>query len=160
MSENEQTNQQQGDPAELGDAGKKALQAERDRAAAAEKRVKELEAAVKEREDAELSEVDRLTKQLQERDARIGELESTATQSGLDLIRYQVATEKGIPSAWVARLQGTDRESFEADADALLPSLRTDNPNPTPKADPSQGAGDGGGSVSNAQAFANALGDF
>lgn len=160
MSDEEQPKQPQGDPAELGDAGKKAIAEERKRANEAEKRAKELEAALKEREDAELSEVDRLTKALQERESRIGELESTASQSTLDLIRYQVATEKGIPSAWVSRLQGADRESIEQDADALLPSLRTDNPNPTPKADPSQGTAGAGGSVSTAQQFANQLGDF
>jgi len=160
MPENENPNPEpQGDPDQLGDAGKKALQEERKARAELEKQLKELQEQAKARDEAELSEVDRLKKSNEELAGKIGALESEKTTAALDLIRYQVATEKGLPPELVARLQGTDRESFEADADSLAP-LITGKQNPYPKADPSQGPQGNTGARSNADAFADALGDF
>ena len=51
--------QEDGQPAELGDAGKRALAAERDRAKAAEKRARELEAELEEFRRSQLSEHER-----------------------------------------------------------------------------------------------------
>lgn len=139
--------------------GLEALRKEREAREAAEKRLAELERAQKEREEAELTEAQRLGRQVEELTAAQQKAKDDADAASLNLLRYQIATEKGIPANWVARLQGADRESLEADADALLPSLRLDV-NPTPKADPSQGARHDTGKKSTADTFADQLGDF
>lgn len=64
-------------PAELGDEGKRALDAERTRAKAAEARVKELEplaAKARELEDANRTEVEKLTAALAEKDGQLNSL--------------------------------------------------------------------------------------
>jgi len=100
------------EPEDLGDAGKRALAAERARADKAEKALKALQAAADERANAELSELERFKKENEE-------LRGAKTASELEAIRLSVALEKGIPANLASRLQGTDRESIAADADSL-----------------------------------------
>jgi Xaa-Pro aminopeptidase len=116
--------------AELGDAGKKALAAERARADKAEKALKALQAEAEERANAELTELERFKKEAEE-------LRAANSKAELDAIRYAVALDKGIPANLAGRLQGTDRESIEADADALA-ELVTVKPGQV-RPDPSQG---------------------
>lgn len=118
------------DPADLGDAGKKAIAAERARADKAEKALKELQADADARANAELTELERFKKEAEE-------LRTGKTKAELEAIRFSVALEKGIPANLAARLQGVDRESIEADADALaeLVSVKSGQVRP----DPSQG---------------------
>ena len=120
----------QGDPAELGEAGKKALEAERKRANALEKQLKQFQAEREQAEAAKLSDLERAQKAAQEAAAQLAEYQKTA-------IRQKVALEKGIPANLVDRLRGDDEESFSVDADALLALL---NKPTTPRPDPSQGA--------------------
>lgn len=131
---------------ELGDAGKKAIAAERSRADKAEKALKALQAEQEQRATAELSELERVKK---ERD----ELLTGKTASEVEAIRLKVALEKGIPANLAARLQGDDYDSIAADADSLA-ELVTGNKPATPKADPSQGPKAGGGALTTAQQFA------
>lgn len=109
MSDDTNNNtEHQGDP-ELGEAGKRAIAAERTRADAAERRVRELEASIGgfETQIADLtSERDTLTADLGNKDATI--------------TRLNVGIDKGLPKSLIARLQGDDEDALLADADALL----------------------------------------
>jgi len=139
---------------DLGDAGKKAIAAERRRADAAEKALKALQADADARAAAELTELERFKKENDD-------LRAAATASDLAAIRSQVALEKGLPANLASRLQGTDYDTLAADADSLATLVAKDaKPDPFPKADPSQGAKDKSGKTSNADLFAEQLGDF
>lgn len=122
---------------ELGDAGQKAIKAERTRAAAAEKRVAELEAEAQKRADAELSETERLKKE----NATLAE---RAEKAERDALRSAVAAEKKLPALLAGRLNGTTREELEADADALAAAFPTSkDPKPDPSAGPKNEATSG-----------------
>lgn len=136
---------------ELGDAGKKAIAAERKRADTLEKELKALRAESETRANAELSELERVKKEN-------ATLLSDRTASELASIRMQVALEKGLPANLVARLQGTDYDTLAADADSLA-ELVAGNKTSAPKPDPSQGPKATGGAVTNAQQFADSF-DF
>ena len=120
----------QGDPVELGEAGKKALDAERKRANALEKQLKQFQAEREQAEAAKLSDLERAQRAAQEAAAQLAEYQKTA-------IRQKVALEKGVPAELVDRLRGDDEESLSVDADALLALL---NKPTSPRPDPSQGA--------------------
>jgi hypothetical protein len=116
---------------QLGDAGQKAIKAERARASAAEKRVAELEADAQKRADAELTETELLKKEN-------ASLTERATKAERDALRVLVASEKKLPSVLAARLNGTTKEELEEDADALLAAFGG-LPSKTPLPDPSIG---------------------
>lgn len=137
------------DAPELGDAGKKAIAAERRRADAAEKALKALQAEADERATSELSELERLKKEN-------ADLLSGKSAAELAALRSQVALEKGLPANLAARLQGDDYDALTADAESLA-ELVTGNKPATPKADPSQGAKPTGGATTTAQQFADSF---
>ena len=120
----------QGDPGELGDGGKKALEAERKRANALDKQLKAFQAERDAAEAEKLTELERAQKAAKEASERLAEYEKTT-------MRQKVALDAGLPAALVARLQGDDEESLIADAESLMALLNTPT---TPKPDPSQGA--------------------
>jgi hypothetical protein len=127
----DETSQQQ---PELGDAGKKALQEERRKAKEAAKERDALAARLKEYEDREKTEQQRLAEAQQAAERRAAEAELRAT-------RLEVAAAKGLTAAQAKRLVGTTREELEADADEILRDFPTAAAPPkAPKADPSQGA--------------------
>lgn len=132
--------------ADLGDAGKRAIAAERKRADALEKELKAFKADAEQRANAELSELERFKKEAEE-------LRSAKTASELEAIRYSVALEKGIPANLAARLQGNDRESIAADADSLTELIGT-KPTGQVRPDLSQGPKSTVGATTPAQAFA------
>ena len=126
---------QNDDVAGLGEAGQKALTAERKRAATAERTAK-----------AQQKQIDDLTKQLQgfqDRDKtetqRLTEAaqaaEATAASATAKLLRYEVAAKKKLPAEWAARLQGATAEELEADADQLLEALGTQQQRQAPSYD-------------------------
>lgn len=127
------TEQTQGDPVELGDGGKKALDAERKRAAAAEKSAKALQAQLDEIKQANLSDLERAQQAAAESAARLAEYEQTT-------IRQRVALKESVPPELVDRLRGTTEEEYTADAQALMALVKAPT---TPRPDPSQGARDG-----------------
>ena len=120
----------QGDPVELGDGGKKALDAERKRANALEKQLKAFQSEREAAEAAKLTELERAQKAAKEASERLAEYEKTT-------LRQKVALDTGLPAALVGRLQGDDEASLIADAESLMALLKTPA---TPKPDPSQGA--------------------
>jgi hypothetical protein len=119
---------------ELGDGGKKALQAEREARKAAERSAAEYAAKLKEFEDANLSELERTKKAAEESAAELARLRT-------ENVRNKVALDKGVPADLVEFLSGDTEGDIAAKADLLLARLNTPG---TPKPDPSQGAkGDG-----------------
>lgn len=115
---------------ELGDGGKKALQAERDARKTAERTAAELSAKLKQFEDANLSELERTKKAAEESAAELAKLRS-------ENVRNKVAIDKGVPADLVEFLTGDTEGDIAAKADLLLARLNTPG---TPKPDPSQGA--------------------
>lgn len=93
----------------LGEGGIKALQAERARADAAEKRATDLEAEKQKAEDAKLSDIDRVTK---ERDAQTAETAQLKAENA----RLSALTKHPVPAEYQDLVTGTDAATFEASA--------------------------------------------
>ena len=115
---------------ELGDGGKKALQAERDARKAAERTAAEYAAKLKEFEDSKLSELERAQKEAAENAAELARLRT-------ENVRSKVAIDKGVPADLIEFLTGDTEGDIAAKADLLMARLNTPG---TPKPDPSQGA--------------------
>jgi hypothetical protein len=115
---------------ELGDGGKKALQAERDARKAAERTAAEYAAKLKEIEDSNLSELERAKKVAEESAAELARLRT-------ENVRSKVAIDKGVPADLIEFLTGDTEGDIAAKADLLMARLNTPG---TPKPDPSQGA--------------------
>jgi len=118
------------EPQELGDGGKKALQAEREARKAAERTAAEYAAKLKEFEDANLSELERTKKAAEESAAELARLRT-------ENVRNKVALDKGVPVDLVEFLSGDTEGDIAAKADLLMARLNAPG---TPKPDPSQGA--------------------
>lgn len=101
----------------LGDAGKKALEAERRNARAAAKERDALAAKLKEFEDRDKSESEKAAERAAAAEKRVAELEAQAT-------RLEVAFENGLTPAQAKRLVGSTREELEADAKELLATFK------------------------------------
>lgn len=110
----------QGDPGQLGDAGKRALEAERQARRDAEAQAKELAAKVQQFEDANKSETQRLAEQ-----AQTAATEAAAANRQLQQMQAALAAAPpGMDAATVAnlagRIQGATPEEMQADAAALF----------------------------------------
>jgi hypothetical protein len=118
-------------PDDLGDAGKKALAAERDARKAAEKELAKYRKAEQDRADADKSEAEKRAA-----------AEQRAVDAELRATRLEVAAEKGLTPAQARRLVGSTREEIAADADEILRDFpaSTTPAKATPKPDPSQGS--------------------
>lgn len=114
---------------ELGDGGKRALDAERKARRTAESRLKELEGKVKTAEDAEKTELERLQ-------AQVVDLTKRAEASDAKATRFEVAADKGLTLAQARRLVGSTQEELETDADDMRTELGLDD---APKDDESKG---------------------
>jgi hypothetical protein len=114
------TDQQDDVTATLGEAGQKALAAERKRAATAEraakaqqKQIEDLSRQLQEFQDRDKTEAQKLA------DAKAA-AESEAATAKQELMRYRVAAKKKLPAELANRLQGATEEEMEADAISLL----------------------------------------
>lgn len=110
----------QGDPGQLGDAGKRALEAERQARRDAEAQAKELAAKVQQFEDANKTETQRLAEQ-----AQTAATEAAAATRQLQQMQAALAAAPpGMDAATVAtlagRIQGATPEEMQADAAALF----------------------------------------
>lgn len=139
----------------LGEPGLKALQAERDARSQAEKQIADLNARLKEFEDAQKTDEERKQEALEERERALKDAADARAKAESKLLRYEVAAAKGIDVKLAGRLTGETREELEADAESLLDLIGATAPK-TPKPDPSQGAR-GTKNASNAELFADAL---
>lgn len=98
---------------DLGDAGKRALDAERKRARDEKKRADDLAARLKAIEDKDKSDSELAREEAANEKTRADKAEARA-------MRLEVAHDKGLTSAQANRLVGTTKEELEADADELL----------------------------------------
>lgn len=117
-------------PEELGDAGKRALAAERKARAAAEKALKEAQEKVKAAEDADKTELERLQGQ-------VADLTKKAEAAQAKADRFEVAAAKGLSLAHARRLVGSTKEELEEDADSMRSELgldKDDDKNEKPEA--------------------------
>lgn len=107
-------------------------------ARAAQKKLEAYEKAERERKDAELSETEKLKRELAAAQAQL-------KASQLDNMKRTIAAAVGLPAPLAARLQGDDEETLKADALALLESLPKAEPKkPTlPVTNPGNNAGGG-----------------
>ncbi len=117
----------------LGDGGKKALAAERSARRAAEKAAAEALARVKEFEDQGKTELERLTEQIAQADARAKQAESEA-------LRLRVAADTGLPSDLQEFLTGDSEEQLRERAAKLMAATNAASEPRRPAPDPSQGA--------------------
>jgi flagellar motility protein MotE (MotC chaperone) len=86
-------------------------------------------ARLRELEDEQKSEQDKLTE-------RLAELETSAKSSTLEAARLRVAIRKGLPESLVDRLRGDTLEDIEQDADELLVLIQSDDPSVEPSRRP------------------------
>lgn len=105
------------DPNDLGETGKKALDAERKARRQAEKEKKELEDRLKALEDKDKSESEKLADKLKH-------AENDAATAKSDVLRLRVALRKGLNETQAKRLVGSNEEELESDADELLESFK------------------------------------
>lgn len=140
--------QGQGDPVDLGDAGKKALAAERKRADEAVKAQKALEAQLQAKADESLTETQRLKKQLDE-------LTAAHSQAQLEATRNRVIASESVPASLAGFVTGTDEAELVASAQALKAAVADASKPGTPIPDPSQGAHDAAPASNAASAFAD-----
>jgi hypothetical protein len=82
------------------------------------KRADELEQAEQKRKDAEMSETDKLRRQ-------IAELTEKAAKSERAALVQKIAAETGLPAVLADRLQGEDAEALREDAAKLLEIVKT-----------------------------------
>jgi hypothetical protein len=108
----------------LGDAGRRALSEVRKELKAAQKERDDLAAKVREREDAEKSEIEKATSRADAAESRIKALEH-------EQLQVRVATEAGIAHLW-RRLLGSNEAELKADADELKKSLPEGSAGPGP----------------------------
>lgn len=136
------------DPADLGDAGRAAIQNERAARKAADKARREAEAELQKIKDANKSEEER-------RADRMAQLEKDAAKA----LRYEAAAAAEISLALAPRLKGDTLEEMIADAQDLKQLLgitaATPPTPPVPRPDPRQGGGhaDVGGSMAAGRAY-------
>lgn len=139
--------EKQGDPADLGDAGKKALDAERKRAHEAEKQAKLLQAQIDALNDSKLTEAQRMQKQIDDLTARYEEAQLSA-------LRDRIAVEENIPAGLVPYLAGKDETELRESAVSLRAAIAEAAKPGTPKPDPTQGAQGAPADASTASQFA------
>ena len=139
----------------LGDAGKKALAEERKAKAAEKRRADDAERRLAELERERMTDAEKVVAERDDWRKKYEEQTAALAARELDLLRRDVAAEKGLPAALARRLDGTTREDLEADADALKALLPDPDAPRTPKPDPSAGStGDKGKPSSVADAMA------
>jgi hypothetical protein len=88
----------------------------------------------------------------------LSQIKAEASEANAKLLRYEVATQKGVPNDAVDLLNGSTKEELESAADKLLSLIANQSKTPT-KPDVNQGKSNGGG-ISTADQFAAAMGDL
>lgn len=148
----EQTNANKGDENALGDAGKRALQTERDAREAAEKALKEANKKLEAIETAKLSDLEKSNK-------RAEDAEKRAAAAELTVHRSEAMRKHNLGDEFADFLTGT-AEEIAAKAETLAKKFAEAKPASERRPDPTQGASGAGEKPSTAQAFADALPDF
>ena len=151
MADAQETGQITSDSEVLGEGGKKALQAEREARAAAEKRLHEMETAFQSQQD----EYAETVKALEE---KVNAATAVASSISLERDRVQVAYESGLPADLVDFLKGDSVEALRESAETLLKHVNSARESRFEmRPDPSQGAHGGDVPASTAEQFAIAF---
>lgn len=127
----------------LGEAGQKALKAEREARKALEAQLRQVQASLKEKEQEGLSDLEKAQKAADDARKQLEQLQREATVA-------KVALEKGVPADLVGFLTGDDADAISAQADILMARLSEPR---TPKPDPSQGGQSAKGGKTNGDLF-------
>lgn len=107
------------DKADNPDAVRNLIDSERARAKAAADRATALEAQVREFEDKDKTETERLS-------SENDRLKQELAPAQMENLKLRVALEKGLPMDLIDRLRGEDAEALAADADELLKLVKPD----------------------------------
>ena len=152
MPENNETSpNNSGDPEALGDAGKKALQAERARAEAAEKRLREVEASLHTATEAHEAALKDLHSQIE---TLTNEYNTTVSEK----TRLEVLYSKKVDPEVAEFVTGATVEDLEASAEkvvARLQGMASTSATGTPKPDLTQGAAGKTSPATTAEQFAS-----
>ncbi|MBK0418285.1 hypothetical protein JD276_04470 [Leucobacter sp. CSA1] len=144
------------EPAELGDAGKKAIAAERDARKQAEAAAAEYKKKLDAIEQASLSELEKAQRAAESAAEESARLKAEIESRDLQILKQSIGAELKLPPELVARLQGDTEEALREDAKSLA-ALVPDTTSPFPKADPSQGVQGSAAGGTNADRFASFL---
>jgi len=149
---------------ELGDAGKKALEAERVARKEAEKQVKAFQARLEELEDAGRSDAEKQRRKAERAEQALEEARAELAARDRALLLREVADEVGLPTRLVNRVQGDDRDAMLADAQELMSLVAPEGPRkpaPVPEAGGAHsgvhGGSAGGGNRSNFDVFSEVM---
>jgi uncharacterized protein involved in exopolysaccharide biosynthesis len=125
------------DKPDLGDPGKKALEAERKARRDAERQLREMGDQLKALQDKDKSDSERLTE-------KVTQLEKDLAAAAAKADRFEVALEKGLDMTRAKRLTGSTREELEADAEELMSwtAGKPTDPVPGKPAEDLRGGGD------------------
>lgn len=80
-----------------------------------------------------------------------------AESARIQLMKYEIAAEKGIPSEAIKLLNGSSKEELEENSEALMTLIAKQSETKQPKPDSSQGRPVGQGGNSTADLFADAV---
>lgn len=126
VEEHTSTNEDTGDERDLGDAGKRALDAERRSRKEAERKAAEMDKKLAEAlkriegyEDANRSEVEKMEHQLKKTREQLEDANKQRDDSNRRLLVYKIATEYGLPADMADRLQGDTEDELREDAEKL-----------------------------------------
>jgi sulfite reductase alpha subunit-like flavoprotein len=140
------TTEPQSDSDGLGDAGKRAIEAERTARKTAEQQAKAFQ-----------EQLEAATLRVSAFEAANNDLTAQITANQQTILRQNIGLAKGLPTALIERLRGDDEAALNADADSLLALLPQQTPTVTaPRPDLSQGSR-APATTSPADEFANAL---
>lgn len=115
------------------------LAAERDKRQQLQSELDQLKRQI---DDAKLNDTQKLERDRDESQKRVGELETDNTALKLANQRLLIAIEERVPADWVARIQGATPEEMREDAKKIKASLRDDS-----ERDYTPGAGHRGGDI-------------
>jgi hypothetical protein len=100
--------------------------------AKANKEAETLRLKLKEYEDREKTESQRLADDKAAAESAAADARREADAARLEVTKYQVAREKKLPAEWIDRLRGSSKEELETDADSLLAVLKEQEKRRTP----------------------------
>lgn len=135
-----QDEQERRDADQLGDAGRKAIAEERKAKAAEKRRADEAERQLEEMRRQQMTEQERVAAERDDWRKKYEEQAAALAARELDLLRRDVAAEKGLPAALARRLDGTTREELDKDAEALKALIPDPDAPRAPRPDPSAGS--------------------
>lgn len=144
----------------LGDAGKRALIAERAARKEAEKRLSELDKRIEEFEDGQRTEEEKRLRALEKQQKRNSELDAENAKLKRELLIRDVVAEVGLPNELTGRLRGDDYETLLADAKELKELVAPDKDTSPRRPAPVPQAGNVSDvKISNGELFAQTISD-